>query len=101
MINVFVDDVREPPNDGEDWIIARSSKAAMQILECASMYGDIDTISLDHDLGGDDTIEPILTWLQQAAYHRDHLPRVIRGHSANPVGMQKINQVIEWINERR
>lgn len=103
MINLFVDDVREPTDiyhlAGKDWIIARTSSAALEILySCV----EIKNLSLDHDLGGEDTIEPILTYLQKMAFEGHiNLPRYIRGHSANPVGMQKINQVIEWINERR
>lgn len=96
MINLFVDDIREPHS--KDWVIARSSYAALSIIESCA---EINILSLDHDLGGEDTINSVLTELQRRTVHGLSLPQYIRGHSANPVGMQKINQVIEWINERR
>ena len=105
MINLFVDDVREPrihenkvwANDN-GWIIARTSQAAVEILDSCV---EIDIISLDHDLGGDDTIEPVLTKLQQMAFIGIKCPRIINAHSSNPVGVQKIHDVAEFVERYR
>lgn len=106
MINLFVDDVREPNNlisttggyVRVDWIIARTSKAAIEILDSCV---EIDRISLDHDLGGVDTIEPILTKLQEMAFKGITCPKRIIAHSSNPVGVQKIQAVAEFVERYR
>jgi hypothetical protein len=100
MINLFVDDIREPTDiyiDQGQWIIARTSKAAIEILEsCVEIF----TISLDHDLGGNDTIEPVLTKLQEMAFNGITCP-VVQAHSSNPVGVQKIRAVAEFVERYR
>lgn len=97
MINLFVDDVREPPAK-PTWVIVRSSESALLIIESCI---EINLLSLDHDLGGDDTIEPVLTELQRRAVNGLSLPQYIRAHSSNPVGVQKIQAVAEFVERYR
>lgn len=102
MINLFVDDIREPTDIYESitggWVIARTSHAAVEILESCV---EISFLSLDHDLGENDTIEPVLTKLQEMAFRGIDCPQTIRAHSDNPVGIQKIRDVAEFVERYR
>jgi hypothetical protein len=50
---------------------------------------------LDHDLGEDDTIWPVVEVLERAAFEgRRYDIGVINVHSANPAGAAKIMQVL-------
>ncbi len=55
----------------------------------------MDELWLDHDLGGEDTIWPVVEMLERAAF--DERPFDIRAvfiHSANPPGAAKIRQAL-------
>lgn len=80
-MKLFVDDLRDPPND--TWTVARTSDEALTLLHGSE---EVTDLSLDHDLGGDDTTRPIVLWLAE----HGGWPATVRVHSANPVG-------IEWI----
>lgn len=92
-VRLFVDDQRGLlwmglcPEDG--WVIARTSEEAIKILnECGD---NIVEVWLDHDLGGEDTGYKVICWMEQ----NDVWPRDgVRCHSANPVGRQRIESVI-------
>jgi len=49
---MFLDDERDPPEDGQDWLVFRSSSHAIGFM---MIHGLPDFISFDHDLGGLDT----------------------------------------------
>jgi hypothetical protein len=90
-IIVLVDDLRSFV-DGRPAEVARSSAAGVDLL---SRHRDhrLDELWLDHDLGGDDTIWPVVEVLERAAF--DHQPfdvGVIVIHSANPAGAAKMAQ---------
>lgn len=76
---LWVDDLRPAP-DGWHW--AKTSAEAIDAL--ASQRWDL--MSLDHDLGGDDTSRRAVLWLCE----NGNWPDEIRVHSANPVG-------VEWL----
>ncbi|MFA7264814.1 MAG: cyclic-phosphate processing receiver domain-containing protein [Candidatus Nanopelagicales bacterium] len=76
-MKLWVDDIRKPP--GSEWAWALSSSAAIETLSICA----VSEMSLDHDLGGEDTTRPVVLWLCE---HEDRWPRVVRVHSANPVG---------------
>lgn len=80
-MRLYVDDLRDPP--GDDWVVARTSDQALDILREGT---SVSEISLDHDLGGDDTTRPVVLYLCE----HGSWPDVVRVHSANPVG-------VEWI----
>ena len=42
------------------------------------------TMSLDHDLGGDDTTRPVVLWMCEHRWRPDHL----YVHTGNPIGEQ-------------
>ncbi|MBS4102921.1 cyclic-phosphate processing receiver domain-containing protein [Tsukamurella paurometabola] len=85
-MKLFVDDLRDPPD--ATWTVARSSAEALEILQSGARVAEL---SLDHDLGGDDTSRPIVLWLAE----HDRWPAVVRVHSANPVGVEWLTGMIE------
>lgn len=85
-MKIWVDDLRTPPDD--TWIWNKTSTGAIGILMVikALKLGNISLMSLDHDLGGDDTTRPVVLWMCE----NDFWPDEVVVHSANPVG-------IEWL----
>jgi hypothetical protein len=79
MSRLWVDDLREPPD--HDWAVARTSAEAVEMLSTT----DYDTLSLDHDLGGEDTTRPVVRWLCD---HPDRWPVEVQVHTADPVGRE-------------
>ncbi|MEH0938654.1 cyclic-phosphate processing receiver domain-containing protein [Micromonospora psammae] len=90
---VLVDDLRAFV-DGRVAQVARTSAAGVQALE--RHRGErLDELWLDHDLGGDDTIWPVVEVLEQAAFEeRPFDIGVVYIHSANPVGAMKVMQAL-------
>jgi hypothetical protein len=90
---VLVDDLRSFV-DGRRAEIARTSAAGVEFLD---RYRDrrLDELWLDHDLGEDDTIWPVVEVLERAAFEeRPFDIGVINVHSANPAGAAKLVQVL-------
>ncbi|MFI7026236.1 cyclic-phosphate processing receiver domain-containing protein [Micromonospora sp. NPDC049900] len=90
---VLVDDLRSFV-DGRDAEVARTSAAGVELI---GRYRDgrIDELWLDHDLGGDDTIWPVVEILERAAFETRPLDiGVVNVHSANPAGVAKMVQVL-------
>jgi hypothetical protein len=90
---VLVDDLRSFV-DGRSADIVRTSTAAVELLQrCRDQR--LDEVWLDHDLGGDDTIWPVVEVLERAAFDgRPFDIEVIYVHSANPAGAAKVAQVL-------
>ena len=83
-MRLWVDDIRPAP-DG--WVTAKTSDHAITVLKNIL---DVDEISLDHDLGGDDTTRPIVLWMCE----NNRFPPTIRVHSSNPPGVEWIEGMI-------
>ena len=66
MSRLWVDDLRPAP---PGWTWAKSSAAAIELLD----EGEFAAISLDHDLGGEDTTRPVVLWLCE----HDRWPEVV------------------------
>lgn len=81
--NLFLDDVRNPPN--RHYVVARSTADAMSIIKANGLP---QSMSLDHDLGGDDTGMVFIKALQNLYPHGPVPSTVV--HSANPVGRDNI-----------
>lgn len=97
---LWVDDLREPPKDGNDWFWARSvseAKTAIVLYE-RQRSKDAIHIDLDHDAGdyafdGGDYIE-VLKWLE-----REQLPDTgytFHFHTMNPVGRDNMRTIINY-----
>lgn len=81
-LRVLVDDVRVF-RDGREALVARTSAEALTLLE--SLGGRrIDELWLDHDLVGDDTVQPLVDLLVAQAASGSPVPvGTILVHSAN------------------
>lgn len=76
-MRLWVDDLRPAP-DG--WMWAKTSAEAIDLM-CSRR---IEAVSLDHDLGGDDTTRPLVMWMCS----HEMWPAVVHVHTANPVGRE-------------
>ena len=61
--------------------------------------GDVELISLDHDLGEEDqkTGYDVAKFIEKSAFEGILNPLEIRVHSANPVGLNNIKMCIKMI----
>lgn len=91
-MKLWVDDIREPP--GKDWVWVQTSTAAIWYLNIWQQNDLSDglILSLDHDLGGEDTTRCIVNWLIE----NDAGPWIdeICVHTANPVGREWLEGTI-------
>lgn len=74
-IRLWVDDLRPAP---DEWVHVTTSAQAISVLRT----GRVVELSLDHDLGGDDTTRPVVLWMCE----REVWPAIVHVHTANPVG---------------
>lgn len=90
-MNIFLDDERACP---ESFVPAYTTEAARWLLICNK--GEIDTLSLDNDLGnGYKEGRTLVLWLcEEAADGQDYWPKKIRIHSANPVAREYMHGMI-------
>ncbi|MEW2372633.1 cyclic-phosphate processing receiver domain-containing protein [Streptomyces sp. NPDC006656] len=83
LVILGVDDLRPLPRATR---IARTSREGIQLLQ-EHRNSFIDELWLDHDLGGDDSIMPVVTLLEEAAFNgRPFHIGTVFVHSANPIG---------------
>lgn len=96
-MKIWVDDIRIPPDvwwdDADQNVYWRTnSRESIRFLEFIKESGGIvNLLSLDHDLGGGDTSRPIVIWMIE----NDFWPVEIRIHTANPVGREWLEGMIE------
>lgn len=90
-MKLWVDDLRPPP-DGT-WTWALDSFDALQNLAFYAAGSDegVQEISLDHDLGDDDTTRSVVLWMAE----HGSWPSVVRVHTANPVGRAWLEGMID------
>jgi hypothetical protein len=92
-MKLYLDDIRNPPNS--DYVVARSSEEAIIICKAQGMP---DFMSLDHDLGGEDTTMVFLHRLVQEVWNGTDDPPQYQIHSANPVGSKNIESFMNsWV----
>lgn len=90
---LVVDDLRTFP--GIDATYARSSHRALATLR---VVPGLDELYLDHDLGGEDTIMPVVDYLQERSFFGDPLPiGRVTVHSDNPPGCETIMRALNPI----
>ena len=89
---LWVDDLRDPPKDGNDWLWARSVREAETAIMLYERQSSQDAIHIDLDY-----IE-ILKWLE-----RQQLPDTgytFHLHTMNPVGRDNMRAIINsngWV----
>ncbi|MFF4381770.1 cyclic-phosphate processing receiver domain-containing protein [Kitasatospora sp. NPDC001547] len=92
-----IDDLRPLPRATR---IARTSREGVRLLQ-EHRDGFIDELWLDHDLGGDDSILPVVTLLEEAAFDgRPFRIGTVFVHSANPVGAETVVRSLTRWNYR-
>jgi len=88
---LFLDDMRDPPPGDHNWIVVRSTQAAIDWCEA---HGAPDFVAFDHDLGLDDTGMAFAKWLIECDIESEgqFLPRnfAFSIHSMNPVGRENL-----------
>ena len=91
-MRVFLDDERTTP-DG--WVRVYWPDEAIALLET----GQVDELSLDHDLGDDErgTGYDVVLWVEEAAALRGFRPPKMSVHSANSSARQKMQAGIDAI----
>lgn len=92
-MKLWVDDLREPPSN--DWTWAQTSAAAIWHIthwQQDSYTSHGLTLSLDHDLGGEDTTRPVVLWLIENDVKA--WIDTIYVHTANPVGREWLEGMI-------
>lgn len=99
-MKVYLDDKREAP---EGWMRTYTPAATIKMLRS----GQVTHLSLDHDLGFEDTIGTgydVLLWLEEQVLLKGFIPPVIAVHSANAGARPKMEAAIKVIenftNER-
>lgn len=94
-INVWIDDTRKPPIDPEkSYVWVKSYDEAIGIVDS----GPIDSISLDYDLGYDKTGYDIACYIEKKISLNKMKRPILLCHSMNLFGKQKINAVINRLN---
>lgn len=98
---LFIDDERFPFSD--DWVIARSSEEAIQIM---ADRGLPTHIAFDHDLGGHDTSGRVVNWIIEALLDGHEIVTdtfSFSVHSQNPIGAAmiraKMNAILQHVKE--
>ena len=95
-MRVWLDDLREAP---AGWVRVTTPEEAIELLRT----GEVDAISLDHDLGLLDgerelTGYDVVTWIERAVATEGFVPpRTIRVHSANVSAAAKMERGIDAI----
>ena len=82
-IKVYLDDDRMAP---KGWIRVNNVKAAIHLLD----KGNVDIISLDHDLGTEETGYKVILWIENQVAMRGFVPPEIKIHSANAGAYDKM-----------
>ena len=92
VLRVWVDDDFDYRDPGPGWVWFFTSAEALSFFAwCQQENITVDRVSLDHDLGGDDTTRPIVTWWVE----NDWWPAVVTVHSANGVGVDWLEGTVE------
>lgn len=90
---IFLDDERDPPDDGRVWLVARSYEAAKALIE---WFGCPYYISFDHDLGDGLTGYDLAKYLVEKDIENRIIPCnfTFYVHSQNPIGKANIEGLL-------
>lgn len=95
-MKLWIDDLRPAP-DG--WVWAKTSNEALEIIG-KTLLKNIELISFDHDLGGDDTAVPIVNYIEERVVQFGDPAPLMLVHSQNPVGRDNLKRAIRAIDFR-
>lgn len=91
---LFLDDERDPPNDGGEWIVRRSVKDAK---DAVAKIGFPKFVSFDNDLGRDaEEGRAFASWLVERDLDADEMPNDFDwyAHTQNPVAKEAIDSLL-------
>lgn len=93
QIKVFLDDERSTP---PGWVRVFWPAEAINLLKTAN----VETISLDHDLGDDSTGTgyDVILWIEEAVATTDYIPPQILIHTANAAARSKMIAGVDSIH---
>ncbi len=86
-MKLWIDDIRPAP---EGWTWEKTSHDAIRRFLIVDPNDRVTEVSFDHDLGGDDTVMPVVKIIETMAYAKTMGRIVWHVHSANPVGRANI-----------
>ncbi len=84
MLRVWLDDERPLPSNFD--VHVKTADEAIELLK----KGNVDVISLDHDLGTEKTGYDVACWIEEQAFHGKLGKLRLRCHSQNVVGRARI-----------
>lgn len=87
MMRIYLDDVRPIP---EGWEGARSYHDAIDMLKTY----DVNEISLDHDLGTEETGYDVLLWIEEQVALTGYRPPEIKIHTSNSSARIKMEAAV-------
>ena len=93
MIKLFIDDLRDPPDD--TWTVVRDYQQAVAYFDTNGLP---PVVSFDHDLGLAETGYDVAKWIVEKILDKEvDLPDtfVYTVHSANPVGKRNIEALLD------
>lgn len=90
-MKLWVDDLRPAPDESWTWVV--TAPEAVRALRS----GQVEVMSLDHDLGDDGDTRMIIYWLihEWGTEGRNWWPAEVRVHSMNNVGRAWLLGMIE------
>lgn len=92
-MKIYLDDERPAP-DG--WVLVKNATECLELL--ALKKGEIEELSLDHDLGTYATGYDVLLCIEYAVVHYDYKPPgKIHIHTANSSARPRMEQAVESI----
>lgn len=93
-MKVYLDDLRPTP---EGWVRVYWPDEAIELLKT----GEVEIISLDHDLGDDErgTGNDVVLWIEEAVFTQHFTPPEIKVHSANSAARKKMEAGIASIKQ--
>jgi hypothetical protein len=91
-MKVYLDDIRDAP---EGWVLVRNVPKLIKLICNES----VTNLSLDHDLGeGEMSGYDFMRWLEaEVFFHRINSIPKITFHTANPVGRNNMEKVLNSI----
>ena len=91
-MRIYLDDERETPTG---WVGVSTVQEVIELLK----NNEVKELSLDHDLGTEETGYDVVLWLEEKVIMEGFIPPMIRVHSSNPAGRDRMLQGIEKINQ--
>lgn len=94
VYRLVIDDLRNFSFEAD---YARDSQTGRGMLKIADRIGlHIDELWLDHDLGGSDTIYPVVHWLEEKGFFETpaNIGKIYI-HTSNPVGRASMKAALE------